>query len=73
MNVSNHKDSKTASEKNRILLLRLDEEDLKKASGGIFVQVVVTHANMKVSVEDDTRSPVKHKRVELLDKEPGRE
>lgn len=50
---------------NRVLLVRLDRDELLRASGGVVVKVVVTHANMKVSVEDDGGGVVGYKRAEL--------
>lgn len=52
--------------KSRVLLVRLDRGDLLCASGGVVVKVVVTHANMKVSVEDDSGVVVSYRRAELV-------
>lgn len=51
--------------KARVLLIRLKEKDLLAASGGVLVKVIVTHSNMKVSVEDDLGVVVEHRRADL--------
>lgn len=51
--------------KSRVLLVRLDRGDLIRASGGVVVKVVVTHANIGVSVEDDEGCVVHYRRAEL--------
>lgn len=53
------------SKKARVLLVRLAREDLLRAGGGVVVKVVVTHSNMKVSVEDDLGGKVEYGRAEL--------
>lgn len=49
----------------RVLLVRLGERELASASGGVVVKVVVTHANIKVEVEDDRGVAVDHRRADL--------
>lgn len=39
--------------KARVLVVRLEREDLLRAEGGVEVRVVVTHANLGVEVRDD--------------------
>lgn len=51
--------------KERVLLVRVAADDLKRASGGIMLKLVVTHANIKVEVEDDSGKAVRHRRAEL--------
>lgn len=57
--------------RNRVLLVRLSEDELRRVSssgGGLMVQLVVTHANVKVSVEDDRGGRVEYRRAEVLQK-----
>lgn len=49
--------------KARVLLVRL--EPGQDISGGVMVEVVVTHANIGVSVKDDSGLPVVFRRVDL--------
>ena len=51
--------------RSRVLIVRVDKERLLGVSGGILVQVVVTHANMKVEVRDDSGVEVVHRSAEL--------
>lgn len=51
--------------KERVLLVRLSPDDLARASGGIMLKLVVTHANIKVEVEDDEGKVVQYRRAEL--------
>ena len=54
--------------RSRVLLVRLDRGDLMRVSGGVVVKVVVTHANIGVSVEDDEGVVVPYRRAELIGK-----
>ena len=51
--------------KARVLLVRLDRDRLEDVAGGVTVEVVVTHANIGVSVRDDAGVEVSFRRVEL--------
>jgi hypothetical protein len=51
--------------KERILLVRVAPEDLELVSGGIMLKLVVTHANIRVEVEDDGGHDVAYRRAEL--------
>ena len=51
--------------KARVLLVRLDRDRMLEVSGGVTVEVVVTHANISVSVKDDAGGEVDFRRVEL--------
>lgn len=52
--------------KERVLLVRVVAEDLEKVSGGIMLKLVVTHANIKLELEDDSGNLVKHRRADLV-------
>lgn len=52
-------------------MVRMDREDLLRAEGGVWVKFVVTHANVKVSVEDDGGGPVSHARAHVPGKDGG--
>jgi hypothetical protein len=51
----------------RIVLVRLDESELRRVgeSGGLVVKFVVTHANIKVEVQDDVGGNVRYSRAEV--------
>lgn len=53
------------SKRERVLLVRVSPDDLARASGGIMLKLVVTHANIKVEVEDDEGKVVQYRRAEL--------
>lgn len=58
--------------KDRVLLVRVGEAEMRRAAGGVMITLVVSGSNIKVSVEDDLGRAVEYRRADLTGvKEPG--